>query len=441
MFFKKISLLLLFLSISVLVKAQTQLDSVLTLAQCVDIAIKNNIDVKKSETQMERDRINWQQARENLLPTLNGSVSHTVSFGRSQDPTTYNYVNQKVNIGQYSLSSGIALSSGMSLINGIKQNALLYQAGKMDFQQLKDLTTLNIISLYLTVLNNEDQLTQANLQFEGSKISLDRETILNNAGSVPPGDFYTIRGTHNNDELNLINSRNTLLSSKLDLLEAMNVPYTKDIKLQRVITNQLLESYDQTPEQIYSTALTDLALVKAADLRVKAAEKRVQVAKGKLYPQLSLSGSIYTSYSSTGTTSFGDQFRNNYSYGPTLNLSIPFLNYFQNHNNVRLAKLDLQDYQNADDNIRVQVKQQITQAYSNMQSSYQKYKVLVDQVAAYQEAFNASLTRFNSGVITANIFIIDKNNLDIANSNLISARYDYLARLKILDYYRGKLSF
>ncbi|SHM07334.1 TolC family protein [Mucilaginibacter sp. OK098] len=442
MFFKKIPFLLLFLSIAVLTKAQQQLDSVLTLQQCVDLAIKNNLTVKTSGTTMERDRIALQQARENLLPTLNGNVSQSLSFGRSQDPTNYNYVNQKINYGQYGLSSNVLLSNGFSYINAIKQNALAYQAGKMDFQQVKDLTTLNIISFYLQVLNSEDQLTQANSQFNASKVNLERETVLNTAGTVAPADYYNIKGSHANDASNVVNAKNNLVTAKLNLLEAMNVPYNKDIKLVRLLpADQTPKSYDQTSDQIYSTALGSLAQVKAADFRVKAAEKEVLARKGRLYPTLSLGGSINTNYSSTGTTSFSSQFRNNYSYGPGLNLQIPILNYFQNRNNVKLAKLDLIDAQNTSNNIQVQLKQQIEQAYANMMASNDRFTAVTDQVAAYQEAFNATGVKFNAGVVTADIFVIAKNNLDVANTNLINARYDYLIRVKILDYYRGQLTF
>jgi outer membrane protein len=429
MFFKKIPLLLLFLSITAFAKAQQQLDSVLTLQQCVDLAIKNNLTVKTSGTTMERDRIALQQARENLLPTLNGNVSQSLSFGRSQDPTNYNYVNQKINYGQYGLSSNLLLSNGFSYINAIKQNALAYQAGKMDFQQVKDLTTLNIISLYLQV------------QFNASKVNLDRVTILNQAGSVAPADFYNIKGAHANDAAGVVNAKNNLVTAKLNLLEAMNVPYNKDIKLVRLSSDQAPKSYDQTPDQIYSTALGSLAQVKAADFRVKAAEKEVQSRKGRLYPTLTLGGSINTNYSSTGTTSFSSQFRNNYSYGPGLNLQIPILNYFQNRNNVKLAKLDLIDAQNTSNNTQVQLKQQIEQAYANMTAANDRFNAVTEQVASYQEAYNATSVKFNAGVITADIFVIAKNNLDIANTNLINARYDYLIRVKILDYYRGQLTF
>ncbi|WP_428331299.1 TolC family protein [Mucilaginibacter sp.] len=441
MFFKKIPLLLLLLSIAGISKAQQLQDSVLTLQQCVDIAIKNNLTVKLSETQVERDRIAWKQTRENLLPTLNGNASQTLSNGRSQDPTTYNYVNQQINIGQYSLNSSVILFNGLSMVNSIKQNSLAYQAGKMDFQQVKDLTTLNIISLYLQVLSSEDQLTQANFQFNGSKINLDRETILNNAGSVAPADYYNIKGTHSSDALTVINAKNAVITAKLNLLEAMNVPFKKDVQLVRLTADQVPVKYDQSPNQIYATALSDLALVKAADLRVKSAQSQVKAARGRLYPTLSLGGSIGTNYSSTASANFSNQFRNNYNYGPTLNLQIPILNYFQNRNNIAIAKINLEDAQNTNTNTQVQLKQQIEQAHANMLTSYERYAVLLDQITAYQEAFNAQEIKFNSGVITADIFVIAKNNLDAANVSLINARYDYLIRTKILDYYQGKLNF
>lgn len=439
MFFKKISLLLLILSSTFLAKAQQ--DSVLTLQQCVDLAIKNNLAVKKSETQVERDRIYWQQARANLLPNLNGNIYQALNFGHSQDPTTYAYVNQKVNYGQYSLSSSVVLFNGLSMINSIKQNSLAYQAGKMDFQQVKDLTTLNIISLYLQVLNSEDQLTQAKLQFDASKVNLDRETILNTAGSVAPADFYNIKGIHENDGVNVLNAKNTLTTAQINLLEAMGEPFKKDIKLVRFNADQGPVKYDQSPEQIYSTALSDLALVKAADLRVKSAESEVKAARGKLYPTLSLGGSIGTNFSNTDTRNFGDQFRNNYTYGPGLTLSIPILNYFQNRNNLRLAKLDLVDAKNTNTDTQVQLKQQIEQAHANMVSAFERYQVLVEQVDTYKASYDATKVKFDNGVITSDLFIIAKNNLDAANTNLINAHYDYLIRTKILDYYQGKLSF
>ncbi|MFB9844334.1 TolC family protein [Mucilaginibacter ginsenosidivorans] len=439
MFFRKIALILLLLTLIVSAKAQ-QADSVYTLQQCIDLAIKNNLDVKKSGTQLERAKVNSRQARENLLPNLNGNIYESISNGRSQDPTTYNYVTQRITYGQYNLSTNVTLFNGMNLINIIKQNSLLYQAGKMDFQQIKDITTINITALYLQELSSEDQLNQANLQFDASKVNVDRVTALNNAGSITPTDYLNIKGTHDNDALAVVNAKNAVITAKLNLLEAMNVPFSTTVKFARLTADQLPANYDQGPDQIYSSALSNLAVVKAADLRVKAAEKEVSAAKGKYYPNISLGAGIGTNFSNTNPASFTSQFRNNYSYGPSLQVQIPILNWFQTRNNVAKAKIDLEDAKNASDGTQVQLKQQIAQAYSNMTTAYDRYHVLLQQVETYKESYRVTQAKFENGVVTADIFVLSKQNLDAANINLISARYDYITRIKILDYYQGKLS-
>ncbi|MDB4922414.1 TolC family protein [Mucilaginibacter sp.] len=449
MFFKKIPLLLLFLSITALTKAQQQTqvqDSVLTLQQCVDIAIKNNLDVKKSETQMARDRIAWQQARANLLPNLNANSSYNISYGRGTNTSGVTVSAAQTKFANFSLNSNFLLFNGLNAINSIKQNSLAYQAGKMDFQQVKDETTLNIIALYFSVLNTEDQLTQANLQFEATKVNLERETTLNNAGSVAPAEYYNIKGAHSTDQINVYNAQTAVLTAKINLLEAMNVPFKKDVKLQRLQAGQSPAIYTQQSDEIYSSALNSLAMVKAADLRVKAAEKEVLAAKGKYYPTLSFGYGYNTQYSNsfngnTPPASFSSQFRDNKSYGPSLNLSVPILNYFQTRNNVKLAKLDLIDAKDNNNFTQVQLKQQIDQAHANMTNAYDRLQELNQQVATYQAAYDATKVKFDAGVITSDLFILAKNNLDAANTNLINARYDYLIRTKILDYYQGKLAF
>ena len=449
MFLKKISLVLLILSATVIAKAQpaqTQLDSVLTLQQCVNIAIINNLSVKKSETQMLRDKISWDQARENLLPNLNGQAGYNITYGRGTNTSGVTVSASQSKFAQFSLNSDILLSNGLSAINSIRQNSLAYQAGKMDFQEVKNETTLTIISLYFIVLNSEDQLSQAKLQFDASKVNLDREKNLNDAGSVAPAEYYNIKGIHSTDQINIYNAQTAVLTAKINLLEAMNVAYKKDIRLERLQANNSPEVYPSTPDEIYSAALSSLALVKAADLRVKSAEKEVSAAKGKYYPTLSLGYGTSTQYSNLPNgneppASFSSQFKDNRLYGPSLNLQVPFLNYFQSRNNVRRAKLDLLDAQNNNSSTQIQLKQQIEQAHANMTNAHDRLQVLNDQVVTYQSLYDAQKTKFDAGVITSDIFIIAKNNLDAANVNLINARYDYLIRTKILDYYQGKLSF
>ncbi|GAA4105372.1 TolC family protein [Mucilaginibacter panaciglaebae] len=455
---------------------QVVTDTVLTLQQCLDIGIKNNLQIKRTEAQMEASRIYWQQAREHLLPAINGSVNHSLSEGRSLNPFTNGYLNQPITSANYNLSGSLILSSGLTLQNSIRQTALDYQAGQMDFEQAKNDITLNLIIAYLTVLSNEDQLTQANTQALLTQKQEELTETKSKDGAVPPSQLYDLKGQLANDQIGVINAQTALTVAKLDLLQIMNVNYRKDIRFQRQAADAATTVYSQSIEDVYNTSLNNFAFVKAGTLRRQSAEKSLQVAKGALLPTLSLSGGLSTNYSSAAqrslfvdstavltnqfiqTTSgrqavytvqpnytnqnigYSEQFRNNYSTVISLGLNIPILNYFQNRNRVKLAKIDLQTTRYEEQANQVQLKVNVDQAYANMTAAYNRYQLLTKQVDAYAESYRIAEIRFEAGALTSVEFIIVKGNLDKAKVNLINARYDYLVRTKILDYYQGKLS-
>ncbi|HVV56618.1 MAG TPA: TolC family protein, partial [Mucilaginibacter sp.] len=207
-------------------------------------------------------------------------------------------------------------------------------------------------------------------------------------------------------------------------------------------------------DQVYQTSLQQFAAVKAATLRRESAEKSLKAIRGQLWPTLSLNGGLFTSYSSTAqrsslidsvtvfqNISYNDQFRNNYGTYVGLGLSIPIFANRTKHNAVSKAKLNLLNEQDLEDNAKIQLRQNVEQAYYNMVSAYKRYQALSEQVKVYAESFRIYKLRFEAGVLTSVEYIFAKNNLDAANLNLISARYDYYIDSKILDYYQGKLSF
>jgi outer membrane protein len=456
---------------------QAQQNNHFTLQQCVDIAIQNNFNVKTSEAQMQMNRISWQQARENLLPNINADLSNSINNGRSLDPTTYNYINQQQTSGNYNLGGSVVLFNGLALQNAIRQASLAYLAGKMDFQQAKDLATLNVITTYLQVLDNEEQLKQANSQVDVAQKQVERQEILDKDGAAKPSDLSDIKGALATSQLAVINAKNTLAIAKLSLLQIMNVPYDANIELEPLKADELPGKFTATSTDIYNYALANLPSVKAATFRRESAEKGVLVAKGGLYPTISLSGNLGTNYSSVSQRSifvdstivptgafirngatkqsvfvseaqfsnqnigFLDQFKNNYNTSVSIGLHIPILNYFRNRNNIAIAKINLYTAKFTEETTKTQLKQNIDQAYVNMASAFDRYQVLQQQVAAYTESFRTAEIRFDAGVLTSVDYVIAKNNMDQANINLISSRYDYFIRTKILDYYQGKLAF
>ena len=444
---------LLFLTGSLFTYAQK--DSTITLQQCLDIAIKNNLQVKQSYTNAELARIDLLQSKENLLPSIEGNVGRTFYQGRGISPVTNAYVNQSQTNDSYSLSGNMTLFNGLALQNAIKSASLAYQAGKMDFQSAKDVVTVNVITGYLAILDNEEVVSAIQSQLAVQKETVDRMKVLEKEGANKAASDLTDQlGQLATNQVSLVAAENSLESAKLSLYQQMNIPYNTSAKFQQLNAEDLTGDYGANPDQVYQTALQQLAAVKAATLRRQSAEKQVKSYQGQLLPTLSLSGGVATAYSNAAqkpvlvdtTTLFqnigyGEQFRNNYNSSISLGLTIPIFTNGIRRNNLSRAKIDLMNYRDIEDNTKIQLKQNVEQAYYNMTSAYKRYQALTEQVKAYTESYRIYKIRFDAGVLTSVDFIIAKNNLDSANVNLISARYDYFIYSKILDYYQGKLSF
>lgn len=460
------------------IDVQAQTDTLTTIKQCIDIAIKNNLVVQQNDLQMQRLGVNYKQAKDNLLPTLNGQVDHSLNSGRSINVFTNSYVTQSYTSGNYNLNAGLTLFSGLQNLNAIKQTSLAYQAGKMDFQQAKDQVTINVITAYLLVLDNTELLAQAYNQLDVSKKQVERLEILEKDGANKlPSDLYDLKGTYGDNELNLVSTKNNLEASKLSLVQILNIPYNRNIKLEPISVADVANQTGENADQVFDTALKQLAYIKAAELRRQSAERGVKVAKGALSPTVSLFGGITTNYSSTAQNStvsdssivptkqfvntptgkstvyttqyentfknigYYDQFKNNYSTQFGVRLTVPILNYFQNRNKVKLAKIDLQESKYIEENTKNVLRQNVEQAYVNMTLAYNRYNVLVEQVKAYKESFRTAEIRFNAGVLTSVDFVVAKNNFDKANINLINSRYDCYIYNKVLDYYMGRLTW
>jgi outer membrane protein len=295
-------------------------------------------------------------------------------------------------------------------------------------------------------------------------------------GAIPPAQLYDLRGQLANDELTIINNQNALNSAKLNLAQLMNVRYDGNVSVEKIYADTVNLQYENNPKALYDLSVQQLAIVKAAELRTRSALKSVQVAKGLYYPTVGLSGSFNTNYSNAATRDilvnsqevpsgdyvnvggskvpvmttrtnyssqkigYGDQFNNNYNTSVFLSIQVPILNKFRAKNRVALAKIDLENAEVVAETVKTQLNQSIEQAYFNMTADRDKYQTLQRQVADFTESFRTAEVRFNAGAITQVDYLIAKNNVERANANLISTKYDYIFRVKILDYYKGKLT-
>lgn len=456
--------------------AQDTAGQVYNLQQCIDIAIKNNPDVKQAQFNLEADKVNRMQAHAEMLPGISGSISRSIFNGKSINPYTNTYVNQQYTADNYGLNASVILWHGFSILNFVKQNSLTYEAGKNDLQNAKDQLTISVILDYLTVLNDEEQLKMAKEQVAVTQHQVDRLTILNSKGDIAPSELYDMRGQLAGNELTVINTNNSLNTARLNLSQLMNIPYSPGMQLIPLETT-ILSPYRGTIDEIYQYALHHLAVVKAAELHDESAKVAIKSARGDMLPTLSLFGGLGTNYSSaasisqlTNTTEqetanyvkyngdklpvytmvpeyesnkvpYGTQWTNNFNSNIGLSLSIPILNGLQARSRVKLAKINQEQTAFQQNTVKLQLRQAIERDYVNMTNAYDTYKKLVQQVADYSESFREAKVKFEAGAINSVDFVIAENNMNQAELNLISAKYNYIVQTKVLDYFRGSLSF
>lgn len=467
---KKSIMIACFLLSTVMLNAQ----QLLTLKECIETAVKNNIDVQQMINTADKTGIEKKQARLNQLPNLNGSVSPNINMGRSIDPFTNTYTDQKINSTSFAINGGVVLFNGLSMQSSVKQTTAAWKAATAGIQQQIDNIKISVILAYLQVLNNREQLAQATRQFELSSEQVKRMQVLDNEGAIKPYELSNLKGQAANDQLSMITLRNSLAGSMVELFRLMNITYKEEITVENLDTDSLLLAYNVEKEKLYETAVQNLAQIKVLDLNTESARWGVKAQQGKLYPTLRFDSYLNTYYSSAATTNIlrgsgvnpssdyviiggqnvpvykpytdyeakhidnFEQFKNNRYSSFSLTLQVPVFNNFRARNNIRIAKINYREAQQLAASGKTQLQLDVEQAYQNMKAASERYKILLQQTMDYDQSFKAVTIRFNEGVGNSIDYLTAKNNLDRANSNLIAARYDFVLRTKILDFYQAK---
>ncbi|HRH60570.1 MAG TPA: TolC family protein [Chitinophagaceae bacterium] len=470
---------IVFFSVAQTIFAQDTISPAQTfsLKQCVEIAIKNNLQVKESEYQLRTDNVTLLLAKGNALPFVNASIFHGENQGRSIDPFTNSYLNQQILYANYGVNASVTLWNGSAIQNSIKQNKLAYQASAKDLQQQKDDITISVILAYLQVLNNQEILNAATEQASVTAKQAERLASLHKEGATAPANYFDVKGQLAGDEITVTEAKANVETSKILLAQLMNINYSAEMKLETTTGDVPAAMYESGTEEIYEQARKNLALIQAAELRKLSADKGLKAARGAMLPLLSLNGSLGTNYSNAAATntlistadqptdayvtldgvkypvyspqssysskkiSYASQWSNNFNSQVSIGLQIPILNGLQNKGRVQQAKVQQERAAFLNNTVKIQLKQNIDQAYINMQSAFERYQKLTTQLQDYTESFRTIEIRFNAGALTSVDYVIAKNNMDRSQINLIAAKYDYILRTKILDYYQGKLSW
>ena len=452
---------------------QTPSDGTWSLPECVDYAMKNSLTIKRSELTSRSNEVAYFQSKMAFLPTVSGNGQLSWNYGRFIDPTTNQFINQSTQTGNFGVSGGILLFQGGQQINTLKQSERSFRASVEDVKQSQYDASLNVAIYYLAVLQNQELLEVARSQAAISTEQVTRTEKLVTAGSLPQTNLLDLQAQNSNDQLNVTTAENNVRIAKLNLMQAMNLPAQDNFEIEKIqLDDPTINPYDKTAAQIYDIAIGSQPTIKAADLRVESTKYGVHASRGNLYPRISFGGGINTYYSNartrnfqTGLTSqtigyvngdqnspvvtqiptissekypFGSQLSDNLGQYFGFNISIPIINGWQARNGISRSIVQNKVSELDATNARVVLRQNIEQAYLNLQAAASQYTANQQQVAAQDLSFKAFETRFNVGLSNSLDYNTAKNNLARAQANLINSKYTYYFRMKILDFYQNK---
>ncbi|MCD6354921.1 MAG: TolC family protein [Prolixibacteraceae bacterium] len=414
-----------------------------SLQKCIDYALQNNIQIKQQALNTEYNQNQVNQARADRLPNLNGGISNNFNFGRS---LTYDNTYKNVNSSQYNgyLSTDITLWKGLTLQNTIKQRSLDLQATLQDLQKAKDDIMLSIAASYLEILFAEEMEQVSQAQIEVTEQQITRTQQLVEAGSLARGALLEIEAQKAREELQLVTDQNRTQLAYLSLYQLLELPIAESFKIEKPKLPEIKANVSMANSfDVFKNAITVRPEIKAAQLRVESAKRQLDIARGMKYPSLSFGANYYNLYNNKYTDfsgksiNFSNQLKNNKRYGMNFTLNVPIFNRFQVKNGITNATLQISDYQFRLQTARNVLRKEIEQAYTNALAALNRYLSSEKAVNSMQEAFRYTREKFNVGMVNTVEYNQSKNNLTKAKSDLLQAKYEYIFRTKILDFYNG----
>jgi len=473
----RLLILISFFTIPVLAQQQESGKKLWTLKECVDQAVKNNIAVRRSEYTVESRAVDYNQAKLSFAPSINGNASSGYNWGRGLDPVTNQFVSsQRIEFTSVGAQGSLPLFNGLRLQNTLKQTSRELDASQYDLAKARNDVSLNVVTFFVNVVFAKEQVANARLQLQSSEQQFERTKKLVAAGTLPQGDALNLEAQVASNELNLVQQENALALALLQLQQVMQIPASENFDVEVPDLSPGNFVLDQGREEIFNVAKGILPEVKSASLKVESSEYAIKASRGNLVPRLSLNASINSNFSSSaeqrfvrdGTFSevpsgalldpvtrapiiqlvpngtvqsiygFSDQMKDNLYKSMNISLIIPILNGYQARSAVQRNKIANKQAELNQLEVDNTLRQNVETAYNNALAASKTYNSALKQVQAREEAFRIIKQRYDIGAANFVEYQVSENDLFRARTDLARAKYDFIFRKKLLDFYQGK---
>jgi outer membrane protein len=429
---------LLIISLNILwfnVETEAQQANLWTLEKCIDYALNQNIQVRKSNLSNQSYQYYADQAKAQKMPSLSASVNQNFNWSRGTTGTTGF---SGSNGTSYGLNSSVTLYNASRLTNQIKQAELDIKGGEYSLETTKESISLNILNAFLQVLYAEEQVKNSEKQIESTDEQLNLASERLALQVISQSDYLQVKSQLAGEKLTLANANSQLSIARLNLMQLMELPVTDGFT---VASPDLEESLNQNRipvvQSVFGTALTFKPQIKNAAVNKEIAALDEQIARAGYYPNLSASAGISSRFTSIDNSAYFNQIDNGLSPSVGLSLSIPIYQKKQVKTSIAIARIGYQNAELSEIDTKNQLRKSIEQACNDVISAQSEYEASFEKFNSNKESFALSEERFNQGVINSVDYLIVKTNLITAESQLLQSKFRLIFNYKILDFYSG----
>lgn len=440
---KGIALLMIGLVLSITAKAQEKPGGEkISLQEAIDIALKNNYQLKVAQNNLELSKKQVFSEKADYLPSLNANMSGGKSIGRNFNQDLGRIVTRTTNSFSGSISADLPIFSGFENLHSLKSSRYDKSSEKQNLEWVRENIIFDAASNYLQFILDKKVLEIDRENLQASRKTLEQVKAQVEVGARPKVDLYNQQATVANNELAVVNSENQLESSRLQLIQTLQIDPRKKYDFVTPEINTLsvkTPSYDL--DQLIATALKNRSDLKREEYNIQSIKHQLSATRGSLYPSLSFSASLRSSYSDGFQIDFQDQFFDqNIQRSLGLSLNIPIFSNLSRRTNVQSQRIQ---YKNAKLNLKeteLQIVQDVTQAYNDYKSYLKQLEASQKALQAAERSYQTQKQRYEVGAGTL-IELSDANAQYVeARSNKAQALFRVIFQQQLLDYYIGKLN-
>ena len=434
------------LSLGIICSSAAQAQTPMTLEQCVNYAIENNISIKQQALNVNYMENQHVQSKLDRVPSVNGSIGESMNFGK-----TYDYygdgsvINERSVTTSFGLYADVVLFNSLAKNNTIKKRNVQLQEATKDLEKAKDDISLAVASAYLQILFNKELVASSKAQLVVTKQQIEYNQKQVDAGNMAKGKLYETEALAASEELTLTNYENQLQISLLDLAQLLEITFTEGFDIvvpeidESILAVGLLNVND-----VYSKAIIERPEVASKELALQGAEYDKKIAEAQLYPNLSAFYDFGTSYnnkfvdSTRAVMNFSDQLDFRMANTVGLTLRIPIFNGYRAKTGVKNARINIENSRYELQLVKNNLRKEIQQVHANAVAAMKRFYASEKAVNSSTEAFRYVEEKFNLGIVTPLEYNDSKSKLTNAQSSFIQAKYEYIFKVKILDFYNGK---